>query len=70
MFLSSDQSNSEKATAQTNQDTASKATPCQLPDFCSHIEHRLSRCIRLGRKKGMMDFEIQALVALKTGQEF
>ena len=49
---------------------AGKATPGQLPDFCSHIEHRLCRRIRLGRERGMMDFEVQALVTLQTGQEF
>ena len=47
-----------------------EATPGQLPDFCSHIEHRLRRRIGLGRERGLMDFEIQTLVTLKTGQEF
>src|SRR4051812_1691767 len=58
------------AMARCHQYTARKPTPCQLSDFCSHIKHRLSRRIRFGRESGLMDFEVQALVTLKTGQEF
>ncbi len=58
------------AIARCHQYPAWKASPSQLPDFCSHIKHCLSRCIRLGCERGMMDFEVQTLVALKTGQEF
>ncbi len=53
-----------------HQGTAGKATPGQLPDLCSHIKHRLGRRIRLGRERGMMNFEVQALVTLQAGQEF
>ena len=58
------------AIARCHQYTAWKATPGQLPDFCSHIKHRLSRRIRLGRERRMMDFEVQTLVTLQAGQEF